>query len=282
MFRKLLLSAVLTVVLAGPSFAQSVDLRDLSVEQTVAVQSLPSRPGSLAADAWFDRANPVYIRGEAVRLFLRVNQDAYVTVLSIGPTGAVTQLFPNAFNPYNAVRGGSTVEIPGPGARAVVGGSLGPEVVKIVVTSGPARVIPESELGPSAPFRSVIGGVGAVARDLEVVAAPTAPGQNILIINKVFRSAPAAGAAFGSGAILIVPDSAPAPIPPRFFPLPALDPSASLGGGRLSGWTPFIIASEIAGAFPSAKDRDRIGRDLAIAPSHPAISSAPSTAATLS
>jgi len=248
MFRNFILTTALALVLASPAGAETYTLRDLSVEPT-APQTSPFRTGALKAKAWFDRSNAIYALGEPVRIMVRTNEDAYVTALSIGPTGAVTQIFPNAFNSNNAVRAHTSIEIPGPGARAVVTGSLGPEVVKIIVTRQPIQVIPESQLGAGAPFRSVIGGVDAIERDLETLADPTYPDQDIVVVDKTFRSVAPAGAAFGSGSIVVIPYApyaAPAPATPYFYPLPALGPSASL---------------DVKSAFTAAADRDMVSHE---------------------
>ena len=115
-----------------------------------------------------------------------------MTALSIGPTGNVTQIFPNPFHPNNLVQAHHPIAIPGHGAHAVVTGALGAEVIKIITTSRPIQVIPEDQLGATAPFRSVLGGVDAVARDLKTVAAQ--PEQDTVVLDKTFLSVPPAPA----------------------------------------------------------------------------------------
>src|SRR5207245_7859032 len=46
------------------------------------------------------------------RFGLRVNRDAYVTLVNIGTSGDVTIIFPNRFHPTFFVRGGVDVIIP--------------------------------------------------------------------------------------------------------------------------------------------------------------------------
>ena len=99
------------------------------------------QPTQAALDAWFDRANATYALGEALTLFARPGADGYLTAFSIGPTGDVTQLYPNAFHPDNFVRAGEIVQIPGAGAGAVVNGPVGFERVKIVLTRQPAKIV---------------------------------------------------------------------------------------------------------------------------------------------
>jgi hypothetical protein len=191
MLRSFILTTALAVVLASPAGADTNAPPDPSAEAT-APQGSPSQTGALTAEAWFDRANATYALGEAVKLFIRTNEDAYVTALSIGPTGNVTQIFPNPFHPNNLVQAHHPIAIPGHGAHAVVTGALGAEVIKIITTSRPIQVIPEDQLGATAPFRSVLGGVDAVARDLKAVAAQ--PEQDTVVLDKTFLSVPPAPA----------------------------------------------------------------------------------------
>ena len=191
MLRSFILTTALALVLASPAGADTNAPADPSVEAT-APQGSPFQTGALTAEAWFDRANATYALGETVKLFVRTNEDAYVTALSIGPTGNVTQIFPNPFHPNNLVQAHHPIAIPGHGAHAVVTGALGPEVIKIITTSRPIQVIPEDQLGATAPFRSVLGGVDAVARDLKTVAAQ--PEQDTVVLDKTFLSVPPAPA----------------------------------------------------------------------------------------
>ena len=134
MLRSFILTTALALVLASPAGADTNAPPDPSAEPT-APQGSPSQTGALTAEAWFDRANATYALGEAVKLFVRTNEDAYVTALSIGPTGNVTQIFPNPFHPNNLVQAHHPIAIPGHGAHAVVTGALGAEVIKIITTS---------------------------------------------------------------------------------------------------------------------------------------------------
>ena len=59
-------------------------------------------------------------------------EAGFVTAFAIGPTGDVTEIYPNAFHPDNFARAGATIEIPGFGARALVSGPVGPERIEIV------------------------------------------------------------------------------------------------------------------------------------------------------
>ena len=105
--------------------------RDVTVEQTAiyTVQaSTPTAPANaLGVVAWVDHADNTYAVGEAVRLFVRSNKDAYLTVLNVGPSGNTTMLFPNAAQRDARVGANQVVEIParGSGASIRVGGPVG-------------------------------------------------------------------------------------------------------------------------------------------------------------
>lgn len=157
-------------LLAAPLSARDALLRDLTVEQTSAAQVMaPSGAFRLSFTA--DRADATYVIGETVRLTLASSEDAYVTVLSIGPTGRVTQLFPNAHQPDNRIFADRPVEIAGgaTGARIAATGPAGAELVKVIASSKPVTVVAESQLSRGV-FRNVEGGVATVLRDLQLVA----------------------------------------------------------------------------------------------------------------
>ena len=86
-----------------PAAAQQLDeavQRQLSVQQVQAYQA-GSPTNTLTMEASFDRQNGVYGNGERVSLAVRVNEDAYVTIVTVGPSGKVVQLFPNESQPQN-------------------------------------------------------------------------------------------------------------------------------------------------------------------------------------
>jgi hypothetical protein len=64
----------------------------------------------LRVKVWTDKA--AFRLGDNIRFGLRVNRDAYVTLVNIGTSGDVTVIFPNRFHPDHFVRGGQDVLIP--------------------------------------------------------------------------------------------------------------------------------------------------------------------------
>lgn len=214
-------------LLAGSTaigLAQTV--RDLSVEQTQAHDAGTVKPGSLSVMTLLDRADATYAVGETVRLAVKTNEDAYVTVLGIGASGKVTQLFPNAVQTDAKVKAGETVEIPSAasGAQIKVSGPVGGELIKVIATSKPLTVIPDGQWKPgTGVFRALEGDAGTLARDLEVVAAKPPAEVKVAIVNQVIktiatREASAAPAPTATAGVLVVPVT-PAPASAQTFPL---------------------------------------------------------------
>ena len=177
--RPALFATFASVLAAGglmASAAHADGARDLTVEQTAmyTVQatapaaSVPS--GALSVVAWVDHADNTYAVGEAVRLYVRSNKDAYVTVLNVGPSGNTTMLFPNAAQRDARVGAMQVVEIPGPGSGASirVGGPVGRELIKVIASTSPAPLFDAAKLSGAGPFATVSGGSRSVARDLAV------------------------------------------------------------------------------------------------------------------
>jgi Domain of unknown function (DUF4384) len=176
--------------------------RDLTVEQAdVAQAGIPCRC-SLKVSLAADRADWTYAIGETVGLLLTTNQDAYVTVLAIGPTGRVSRLFPNSQQPDNHLFANRPVEIGGGSspARVAATGEAGAELIKVIASSRPVPVIHESQLQGRGSFRTVAGGVETLMRDLQVVGDQATHGEiPLAVLNVVLRtvtSAPRAPAAF--------------------------------------------------------------------------------------
>jgi hypothetical protein len=174
--------ALAAALSSSAALAQDVDLRDLSVVQAPAAQIVAPHPGALATVITADRADVTYAVGETARLTMTANQDAFVTVLDIGPTGTVAQLFPNRFQTDNRLAAGQPVEIAGPatGAHIAISPPTGTELIKVIASNKPLVVVPEAQLLGAGPFRMVGGGVPALMRDLSVVANPPAPNDTLI------------------------------------------------------------------------------------------------------
>lgn len=176
-FRAASLALALTAVAAPASLARDVDgaARDLSVEQTAVLAVQPPAPAiSPSADrlsvvAWVDHADNTYAVGETVRLFVKANKDAWITVLNVGPSGRATVLFPNAHQPETRVAAGRVVEVPaaGSGASIRATGPAGRELIKVIASTSPTPVFAAAD-GGGGPFTVLAAGGRALARDLQV------------------------------------------------------------------------------------------------------------------
>ena len=193
-------------------------LRDLSAEQATAFQAGTPAPGSLRVSAWVDRHDLTYARGDAVRIFVKTNEDAYVTIVNVGPSGKVTHLFPNAFQQSNRVVANRTLEVPSGngGSRINVSGPVGAELIKVFVSSEPIKIIPESQLVGSGAFRSLAGGVSDLVRNLEVTAAaPARRESKFAISNLVIKTISSRRASNAANPAFVVAQAAkPAPARP--------------------------------------------------------------------
>ena len=87
--------ALAAILVSSAAFADNLTVRDLSVEQAPVAAITSPHAGQLATTIVADRPDATYAIGETVRLTVTGNEDSYVTVLDVGPTGAVTELFPN-------------------------------------------------------------------------------------------------------------------------------------------------------------------------------------------
>jgi len=89
--------------------------------------------------AELDRQRATYREGEALRLNVRSERDAYVYVLYQQADGKIYQIYPNSVQPDNRVAAGQTVEIPCHDDlfRWIIGPPFGKEVVKVIASEKP-------------------------------------------------------------------------------------------------------------------------------------------------
>lgn len=191
MSRKMLFGAVAALSLLFASGVEAQTARDLTPEQDTAFQAAQVKPSTLSILTLLDRQDATYAVGETVRLAIKSNEDAYVTVFNVGASGKVTQLFPNAYQTDNRVKAGEAVEIPSAasGAQIRVTGPVGGELIKVIATSKPVTIIPDTQFTKdSGIFRSLEGGVEALKRDLDVVSTNPPADLKVAVLNQVVKS----------------------------------------------------------------------------------------------
>lgn len=250
--KKYMLIGVLAL-LTGPVLAdqpkQHAQTRDLTVEQSSAAQAGTPRPGSLQVSVTADRPDATYAIGETVRLTITSNEDAYVTVLDVGPTGQVTQLFPNQYQTDNHVFANRSAEIAGgaTGARITATGPAGAELIKVIASSKPVTVISEAQLTQSRGiFRSVDGGVPTVLKDLQVVSDQTAQSDTkIVFANFTLRTVgsrlPAAAA---QQTLVVVPAQGATPAATTVLPVTTPQAPANLINVPAHQPFPLLLAAD--------------------------------------
>jgi Domain of unknown function (DUF4384) len=198
--------SVYAVCAASSVYAQDEE-RNLSLDQNRAYHSGEARPGSLAVATLLDHADATYGIGETLRMAVKSNEDAYITVFNVGTSGKVIQLFPNGYQADNRIRAGQVLEVPSAASdsRIKVGGPVGVELIKVIATSKPVTVIPDSHFqSGGGQFRILADGADGLERDLQVVSASQADDLKVAIVHQLIKTVPARPNMV-SGAALVVP-----------------------------------------------------------------------------
>ncbi len=107
--------------------------------------------------------------GDKAKVFFQPNRDGYVTLVNVGTSGKITILFPNAYSPSHAVKGGQIYSVPGTDDpyELTLGGPEGVELVYALFTLGPTRFVEESFIRDRA-FAPVNDKAEAITRDINV------------------------------------------------------------------------------------------------------------------
>lgn len=169
------LSLALGIAAALPGAAVADRPRALSVEQAGVAAAAPDTQ-AFAITATLSNEAGRYRIGDPVALTVRLDRDAHLLVLNVDEAGTVTVLFPNDYNPDSFVAGGVDHAMPGPGARIVVAGPPGLELIKVIASASPIDLDRMADFVPAGPFRTSRPGTArSLARALSVEAVVAAP-----------------------------------------------------------------------------------------------------------
>jgi len=146
-------------------------------------------PDRLQVKIWSDK--PRYRIGEQIQFGLRVDRDAYVTLINIGTSGEVTIIYPNRFHPNHFIRGGQDVTIPpaDSGFNLVVQGPTGFDQVRAIATEDPVKFHPGGFAGQKTTFRSLdrvqTRGLAVEIKEERAKVAPTRWAEEVIAIQVV-------------------------------------------------------------------------------------------------
>ena len=215
--------------------------RQLTFQQSQAFQA-GSGNNTINLEAGFDHQSGVYAEGDRVRFLIRTDQDAYITVVTVGPSGKSLQLFPNDAQPQNMIRANTPLQIPAPNSTAqiVVSPPFGTELIKVVATGAPAGLVPNSALSGMGAFRSIEGGVDELVRDLTIAAGGGAGNkfaQQNLVLQTIAKTPVASN-------IVVPPQTPPAQVAQAPAAQPIAVPATSNLLPPINNPFPLLIATD--------------------------------------
>lgn len=138
---------------------------------------VPAEP--LKVEVWADKNE--HAVGEKMTLRVKVNQDCYLTLIDVGPSGKAVVLFPNHYAPNNAVKAGVTYVIPDPSAgfEFEVTPPAGVELIRAIASKAPTVDLKDAmePVSEENPFGAVKKDLGMLTRDIHVKAKKAKPGE---------------------------------------------------------------------------------------------------------
>jgi len=116
---------------------------------------------------WIEADRTSFKTGEAVTFHFTADHDCYVTLIDIGTSGKVHQIFPNKWQESNKVEKGKTYAIPPAKSDFVfkVSGPGGTEYVKAIATLKPIQALGKAQMEPKGAFAE-IKDAGLVLKDI--------------------------------------------------------------------------------------------------------------------
>jgi hypothetical protein len=186
--------AASALLLTGATNLASADddagTRDLSLEQIKIFRAGSAKQTSLQVSAGVDRADLTYAKGEAVKLQVKVSEDAHVLVFDTGPTGNIVRLFPNEFQKDDLIKAGHTVSIPPSDAKVKikVTGNTGAELITVVASNKPLKLVSGALVSGDDVFMPVKESTDEVARDLALETDNPEPAKKLSMVKLVIKT----------------------------------------------------------------------------------------------
>jgi len=232
--KKLLKFSVLAWCLCASSWpvwaqrneAANTDPRHLSVQQQPMVAwRPPAQASTLRPSVTLDHPDLLYRPGENAVASVRVNQDAYITMLNVDAQGVVTVLYPNDFARDNRVRANTTIQVGAEsgGYRLAVSEPYGGNVLKVIASKQPIDWWAGRTSKRSGPFLALTDRGTDLARHLTVVATRT-PQSEVASTEIVFGVVPQSYAVVQAAPPPPVPQGYDLPSPAPFVPSPPAPP----------------------------------------------------------
>ena len=148
-------------MVAGGDFDEPeeiINTKDLRIEQANIYNISPGNSGRrqnhsshgsrqrTSVSIWVNDRNNTYNIGENIIFYAKAKRDGYLTIIDVGTSGRVHQLFPNRYQPDNYVRRGQTIQIPAKNAdfHYTIAGPTGTELVKAFISSNSASIYGKS------------------------------------------------------------------------------------------------------------------------------------------
>ena len=100
------------VVEAGSEGADALAGRLFQEAAALRLGEMDNLGQSFGVDVWMEGGKSSFGVGEMVTFSARADRDGYLTLVDLGTDGSVTVLFPNPYEPDNAVRSGQTITFP--------------------------------------------------------------------------------------------------------------------------------------------------------------------------
>jgi hypothetical protein len=176
-----------TTPAGGTAIDQSYGVRNLLIRVVGSAAVVPSGPASAsgfvvlppqppAAFGLTIRTDrPAYRVGDVVRILASSRNDCRLSLVSVGPSGSVSQLFPNTSQRDNLLRAGQIVMVPAPNSPLQIVARAPAGVEGIVATCREDLPGATATIDPGASGFLSIGSIQTFGRDLIGSSTPAGP-----------------------------------------------------------------------------------------------------------
>ena len=146
-----------TAEAAGSETTETIGGQTDESSEIQALTDIDNTESDFKVEIWTEKEDSNYKIGDTVTFYFKTNKDSHLTLINIGTSGKVHQIFPNKYQEDNFVRADEVYTVPSKDSnfRFVLQGPAGTDTVKAIAT--------EEEIGKTQ---------SEIAKDIAVTLAP--------------------------------------------------------------------------------------------------------------
>lgn len=163
-----------TAEAAGSETTETIGGQTDESSEIQALTDIDNTESDFKVEIWTEKEDSNYKIGDTVTFYFKTNKDSHLTLINIGTSGKVHQIFPNKYQEDNFVRANEVYTVPSKDSnfRFVLQGPEGTDTVKAIATEEDVLLLSEQDSKNAEVFQEIGKTQSEIAKDIAVTLAP--------------------------------------------------------------------------------------------------------------